>query len=32
LIEDGRWYDFDGDGTVERTEKAPSRVNLVRVR
>ena len=32
LIEDGRWYDFDNDGTIERTEKAPSRVNLVRVR
>jgi CRISPR/Cas system CSM-associated protein Csm2 small subunit len=32
LIEDGRWYDFDADGTVERTERAPSRVNLVRVR
>lgn len=32
LIEDGRWYDFDGDNTVERTERAPSRFNLVRVR
>jgi hypothetical protein len=32
LIEDGRWYDFDDDGTIEKTEKAPSRVNLVRVR
>lgn len=32
LIEDGRWYDFDGDGTVELTERAPSRTNLVRVR
>jgi len=32
LIEDGRWYDFDNDGTIEKTEKAPSRINLVRVR
>lgn len=32
LIEDGRWYDFDNDGTVEKTEKMPSRINLVRVR
>lgn len=32
LIEDGRWYDYDNDGTIEKTEKAPSRVNLVRVR
>ncbi len=32
LIEDGRWYDFDGDGTVEKTERQPSRINLVRVR
>ncbi len=32
LIEDGRWYDFDADGTVETSERQPSRVNLVRVR
>lgn len=32
LIEDGSWYDFNADGTVEITERAPSRVNLVRVR
>jgi hypothetical protein len=32
LVEDGSWYDFDNDGTVERTEKSPSRINLVRVR
>jgi hypothetical protein len=32
IIEDGSWYDFDGDGTVETTEKAPARLNLVRVR
>lgn len=32
LIEDGRWYDYDNDGTVEVDERQPSRVNLVRVR
>jgi len=32
LIEDGRWYDYDADGTVELNERQPSRVNLVRVR
>lgn len=32
LIESGDWYDFDGDGTVETTEKAPARLNLVRIR
>lgn len=32
IIEAGDWYDFDADGTVERTEKAPSRVRLVRMR
>lgn len=32
LIEDGRWYDYDNSGTIEKTEKSPSRVNLVRVR
>lgn len=32
LIDDGTWYDFDNDGTVEITEKLPTRTNLVRVR
>jgi hypothetical protein len=32
LIDAGNWYDFDGDGTVSKLEKAPTRVNLVRVR
>lgn len=32
IIESGDWYDYDADGTVERTEKQPSRVRLVRVR
>ena len=32
LLEDGDWYDFSGDGTVNPSEKAPSRQNLVRVR
>jgi hypothetical protein len=32
LIEAGDWYDFDDDGTVESSEKQPSKVNLVRVR
>lgn len=32
LIEAGDWYDFDGDGEIITTERAPSRLNLVRVR
>lgn len=32
LIDDGSWYDFDDDGTIERLEKLPTRTNLVRVR
>lgn len=32
LIEDGSWYDFDADGTVQSDEKLPTRLNLVRVR
>lgn len=32
IIESGDWYDYDADGTVERTERQPSRVRLVRVR
>jgi hypothetical protein len=32
LIEAGDWYDFDDDGSVETSEKQPSRVNLVRSR
>lgn len=32
LIEAGDWYDFDADGTVETTERAPSKLKLVRIR
>jgi len=32
LITAGDWYDFDGDNTVESTEKTPGQVNLKRVR
>jgi hypothetical protein len=32
LIEDGTWYDFDASGTVTKSEKTPTRLNLVRVR
>jgi hypothetical protein len=32
LIEAGDWYDFAGDGTINTSDKAPSRLNLVRVR
>lgn len=32
LIDDGSWYDFSGDGTIQNTEKMPTRTNLVRVR
>ncbi len=32
LIDDGTWYDFDNDGTVEELEKLPTRTNLIRVR
>jgi hypothetical protein len=32
LIEAGDWYDFAGDGTVNTSDIAPSRLNLVRVR
>lgn len=32
LIEDGRWYDYDDDATIETNEKAPGRINLVRIR
>lgn len=32
LITAGDWYDFDGDGTVQSTEKSPGKVNLRRVR
>lgn len=32
LIEAGDWYDFDADGTVEKTEKQPVKINLVRIR
>jgi hypothetical protein len=32
LIDDGSWYDFNDDGTIQSTEKLPTRQNLVRVR
>lgn len=32
LITAGDWYDFDGDGVVQSSEKDPGRVNLRRVR
>jgi hypothetical protein len=32
LIEAGDWYDFAGDGSVNTSDIAPSRLNLVRVR
>ena len=32
VIEAGDWYDFDGDATIERTEKSPNRQRLVRIR
>jgi len=32
LIAAGDWYDFDGDNTVESTEKSPGYYNLKRVR
>jgi hypothetical protein len=32
LIEAGDWYDFGGDGTINTSDIAPSRLNLVRVR
>jgi len=32
LISAGDWYDFDGDDTIESTEKQPGYVNLRRVR
>ena len=32
LITAGDWYDYDGDATVESTEKQPGQVNLRRVR
>lgn len=32
LIADGSWYDFSGNGTITTEEKAPTTVNLRRVR
>lgn len=32
LIEDGSWYDFNGDNAIAKTEKLPNRQNRVRVR
>lgn len=32
LLEAGDWYDFAGDGTINTSDIAPGRLNLVRVR
>jgi len=32
LIDDGSWYDFNADGTIQTKEKYPQRSNIVRVR
>ena len=32
LIEAGDWYDFDANGTVETTERQPTKLRLVRIR
>ena len=32
LIIAGDWYDFDGDNTVESSEKSPGQINLKRIR
>jgi hypothetical protein len=32
LLNAGDWYDFSGDASIDITEKAPSRQNLVRMR
>jgi hypothetical protein len=32
LMQSGDWYDFDADGSVETTEKQPSKLKLVRIR
>ena len=32
LITAGDWYDFDGDNTVESSEKSPGQINLRRIR
>jgi|SRR5210317_736052 hypothetical protein len=32
LLNAGDWYDFDGDSTVENTEREPGHVNLRRIR
>lgn len=32
LITAGDWYDFDGDGVIQSTEKDPGKVNLRRIR
>ena len=31
-IEAGDWYDYDADGTIERTEKSPNKQLLLRIR
>lgn len=32
LVESGDWYDFDGDLSIELTERSPNRQNFVRIR
>jgi hypothetical protein len=32
LIDDGSWYDFSGDGTIQPLEKMPTRTNIQRAR
>ena len=32
ILEAGDWYDFNSSGTIELTEKAPAKLNLVRIR
>ena len=32
LITAGDWYDFDGDNTIESSEKDPGQINLRRIR
>jgi hypothetical protein len=32
VLQSGDWYDFDGDNIVEKNEKRPVKLNLVRIR
>lgn len=32
IIQSGDWYDFDADGSVETSERQPSKLKLVRIR